>query len=250
MRSILSGLIGSIWLWVAAGCGAAPTPPTPAETQAATTALPPPPPEPAWEEQLAAVRSGTTSRIKCSAPVTREQFQQLGEGCAGLTVLQLAEVSIDDADLAILPELVSLRQLVLEAPIGDAGMKFIAACPSLEIVNLPQSQCSDEGLGELRALPLLTLLRIGSPHLSDAGMEHLAEMPNLRFLHLIDVPITDQGLEPLKRVKLLESFYIDGGRCTDEGLGCLMKVVPGLHLHVNQLHLAGDEHTGHEPPHR
>lgn len=237
-----------MWLCLAAGCGAAPAPTAPGEGGAgAAVATPPLPPEPAWEEQLAAVRAGTAARIKCSAPVRREQFQQLGEGCEGLTALQLGKADIDDADLAVLPGLVSLRHLVLEAPIGDAGMKFIAACPSLEIVNLPQSQCSDEGLGALRSLPLLTLLRIGSPHLTDAGMEHLAEMPNLRFVHLIDVPITDQGLEPLKRVKLLESFYIDGGRCSDAGLSCLLKATPGLHLHVDQLHLAGDEHPGHEP---
>ncbi|MCA9052718.1 MAG: hypothetical protein KDA75_02725, partial [Planctomycetaceae bacterium] len=155
----------------------------------------------------------------------------------------LPRTTVDDSELSLLTSLVSLRQLVLGGAVGDAGMETIADCPSLEIVNLPHATFTDTGLARLKQLPLLTLLRFGSPHVTDAGMEHLAGMPNLRFVHLIDVPITDAGLDSLKRVTLLESFYLDGSRCSEEGLTCLLKSHPGLHLHVNQLHVAGDEHA-------
>jgi hypothetical protein len=208
---------------------------------------PPPPPEPAWAEQLAAVRSGASQSLVVSGPVTSEQFALLAEGCEGLEVLRIAEPGLTDDDLAVLPSLVSLRHLVLFAPVGDAGLGHITACPSLEIINLPQGKFTDAGLARLRELPLLIQLRFSSPHVSDAGMEHLAGMTNLRRVHLLDVPITDNGLEPLKRMTLLESFYIDGGKCTEAGLGCLLKSRPSLHMHVNQLHLPGDH--GHEHAH-
>lgn len=224
---------------VLSGCGETP-PPAPLSESVPVVA--PAPPEKSFAEQLAAVRAGDASQIRVhTSEVTAEELEQLRDGCDGLTVLQLRG-TFDDAALEVLPHLVSLRQLVLDAPVGDAGLQLIGRCSSLEIVNLPRALCSDAGLAALRELPLLTLLRIGSPLLTNAGMEHLAEMPNLRFVHLIGAPITDEGLEPLKRVRLLESFYIDGSRCTDAGLSCLLKAAPGLHLHVNQLHLPGDEH--------
>jgi hypothetical protein len=216
------------------GCGERPLPPEPVIVEPAA------PPEPAWEAQLLAVRAGTSSQIEVTTEVSPEQWQQLAEGCDALLVLKLPRAQLSDQQLAVLPRLVSLRQLVLGAAVGDAGLAYLAECPSLEIVNLPHGTFTDTGLQHLQRLPLLTLLRFGSPHVTDAGMESLPQMDNLRFVHLLDVPITDAGLEPLKRCRLLESFYLDGSRCTDEGLSCLLKSHPGLHLHVNQRHLSGD----------
>ncbi|MFV0446526.1 MAG: hypothetical protein ACK5Q5_23385 [Planctomycetaceae bacterium] len=202
--------------------------------------------EPSWDQQVSAVRQGTTSAIRFSGQVTPAQWSQLYEGCEGLLVLSLPEAQIGDSQLGILVHLSSLRQLVLGGPIGDEGLSQIAACSSLEILNLPRGRFGDIGLKKLQHLPLLTLLRFGSPNVTDAGFDSLAGMPNLRFLHLLRTPITDTGLDHVKRCPLLESFYIDGGDCTEEGLSCLLKSHPGLHLHVNQLHLAGDEHAdGH-----
>jgi hypothetical protein len=235
------GAIGLVVCLSLAACAPQSPPETETSPPPATTA-----PPPSWEEQVAAVRTGAASGIEFSGELTEEQFRQLNEGCAGLAVLKLPDAQLDDAQLELLPELLSLRQLVLGAPVGDEGMQWIAACPSLEIVNLPRGRFTDAGLKELTRLPLLTLLRFSSPAVTDAGMQHLPEMQNLRFIHLLDVPITDDGLEPLKHCRLMESFYLDGGQCTGNGLGCLLKAHPGLHRHVNQRHLAGDEHAdGH-----
>jgi hypothetical protein len=65
-------------------------------------------------------------------------------------------------------------------------------------------------------------------------------MPALRFLHLIDVPVTDAGIAHLQSMSRLESFYLDGGRCTDDGLRALLRALPDLHFHLDQLHLPGD----------
>jgi hypothetical protein len=241
----LNGAALLLGQWLS-GCSGGASAPEASPVETAETVATPVEPvvaEATWEEQLARVRSGESSQVRLSGPVTPEQWAHLATGCEGLMVLDLPMAEITDEQLALLPALVSLRQLVLGGPTGDAGLATLAQCPSLEIVNLPKAGFSDAGLAKLKDLPLLTLLRFGSPQVTDAGMEHLAEMPNLRFLHLLNVPVTDAGMEPLKRCSLLESFYIDGGRCSDEGLACLLKAHPGLHLHVNQLHLAGDEHT-------
>jgi hypothetical protein len=205
-------------------------------------------PEATFESQLAAVRAGESQTIKSSAEVSAEQFGELATGCEGLQVLHLTQPQIGDEDLSILPRLVSLRQLVLHAPIGDAGLDWIAQCPSLEIVNLPSGTFSDAGLQRLEELPLLTLLRFSSPGVTDAGLASIPEMENLRFLHLIDVPVTDDGLDAIKQAPLLESFYLDGGKCTEEGLSCLAKARPALHIHLDQLHLPGHDH-GHSHDH-
>lgn len=242
----LLGLVVAAVIVTAGGCSSEPPPlePIPVGGQVAMPFIAP---ESPWSDQLTAVRAGDSSEIRLQTPVTAEEWRELATGCEGLMVLDLPEASVADAELALLPSLVSLRQLVLGGPVGDAGLATLSQCPSLEIVNLPRAQFTDAGLAHLKQLPLLTLLRFGSPHVTDAGLEHLAEMPNLRFVHLLNVPITDAGLEPLKRCELLESFYIDGSRCSDEGLSCLLQARPGLHLHVNQLHLPGDEH-GDETP--
>ena len=228
------------WLGLAAlGCGSHPEP-EPEVISVTPLEVPEPPAELTWDEQLAAVRDGSSTKIDSSAQITSEQFAMLGTGCDGLVMLRLTAPQITDADLEVLPKLVSLRQLVLFAPVGDAGLQQICACPSLEILNLPRGVFTDAGLERLKELPLLTLLRFTSPHVTDAGLEHVAECTNLRFLHLLDVPVTDTGLDSVRRIRLLESFYIDGGACTEDGLSCLLKARPGLHLHVNQQHLAGD----------
>lgn len=233
-------LLMLVWLGIVPGCGGQPEP-APEAMSALPVEVPEPPAELSWDEQIAAVRTGQSTKIESSGQITPEQFAMLGEGCDGLVLLRLTAPQITDADLAVLPQLVALRQLVLFAPVGDAGMESIAACPSLEIVNLPRGVFTDAGLARLKELPLLTLLRFSSPNVTDAGLEHVAELSNLRFLHLLDVPVTDTGLDSVRRIKLLESFYIDGGACTDEGLSCLLKARPGLHLHVNQQHLSGDD---------
>jgi hypothetical protein len=101
----------------------------------------------------------------------------------------------------------------------------------------------------LAGLKELELLRFGSPHISDDGLAVVSTLPSLRFLPLIDVPITDAGLQHLHSMSGLESFYLDGGRCTDEGLYALLRALPGLHFHRDQLHLPDDPHRHpHAPP--
>lgn len=199
--------------------------------------------EPSWTEQLRAVRRGEASEIRITGTVTARQWNELAEGCERLTVIDIERLEAPDSALSLLTKLPALRRLRLASPVSDKGLLRIAAAASLVVLNLPEGRFTDDGLAGLTALPRLELLRFHSPHVTDAGMQHIPRMQALRFLHLVDVPITDAGLTPLWTLDRLESFYLDGGRCTDDGLSRLLKELPGLHFHYNDLHLPDDPHA-------
>lgn len=195
-----------------------------------------------WTEQVAGVRAGTSTAVVVDAlPVSAGEFRELGDGCGGLATLEVGQADIGDEDLNALTALPDLKRLRLGAPLADAGLeRLMAAAPALEVLNLPDSRCTDAGLAHVAALPDLRLLRLHSPHVTDAGLAHIAGMKSLRFLHLIDVPITDAGLAHLSGMTWLESFYLDGGDCSDAGLRGLLQALPELHFHRDQLHLPDD----------
>jgi hypothetical protein len=202
-------------------------------------------PELSWTAQVAAVRAGTSTTVVVdAAPVSTDKFRALVDGCGSLAVLEIGPADIGDDELDVLAALPGLKRLRLGAPIGDAGLeRLVEASPALEVLNLPDARCTDAGLAHVAALPDLRLLRLHSPHVTDQGLAHIAGMKSLRFLHLIDVPITDAGLAHVSGMTWLESFYLDGGDCTDAGLRGLLRALPELHFHRDQLHLPDDPHA-------
>lgn len=229
-------IIGAVLLvMLTAGCHSDPAP------QGNSTASAPEPSS--WEQQLQHVRDGATTAIRADTQsVSPQQWEQLREGCEALTILEADASRLTAGDLALLANLPNLQRLKLTGPIGDAAMPHISAATNLTVLNLPDSELTDQGLAQLEALRQLELLRFGSPRVTDAGLEVVTRLPALRFLHLIDVPVTDEGLTHLHSLSQLESFYLDGGRCTDEGLYALLEALPGLHFHRDQLHLPDDPH--------
>ena len=200
--------------------------------------------ERSWAEQVQDVRSGRSTQIRVeSQAVSAAEWNELSDGCHALQALEVAQADLSDDALQVVAALPNLTRLRLGAPLGDAGAAHLAAAQQLEVLNLPEADISDVGLASLATLPRLQLLRIHSPRMSDAGLPHIAAIKSLRFVHLIDVPVTDAGLKHLYEMTWLESFYLDGGRCTDEGLSALLKALPDLHFHKDQLHLPDDPHA-------
>ena len=157
--------------------------------------------EPLFAEQVAAVRAGTSSRIRVAdRALTEDEWGEIA-GLEALSHLDLQEGVADDAKAVLLSRLPRLERLVLrESPLGDDGFKHLAACHTLRDVNLPQARCTLAGLASLAELPRLKNLRLGSPELcpegkggAELGMT-LLQFPTLRSLHLIDVPLGDAGL--------------------------------------------------------
>jgi hypothetical protein len=220
-------------VWTAGGCVEAP----PQQLRA------PRPVESAWENQVQQVRAGESSEIRfVSQPVASDQWQML-EQCPSLEVLEVDAALLSADDLQLLADLPGLRRLKLIGPVDDDDLQQIASARQLKMLNLPDGVFTDDGLQQLETLQELELLRFGSRNVTDAGLAVVPRLDSLRFLHLINVPVTDAGLKHLHGLTGLESFYLDGGRCTDEGLYALLKVLPGLHFHRDQLHLPDDPHT-------
>jgi hypothetical protein len=240
MTNLLSPQLPVVALVLIAMCGCGRPEGTvgaPALTEAVSQEL-------SWAEQISAVRSAQHAIIRMTTvPVSEEQWRDLAEGCDALTDIDVETVDAPPASLSILSSLPQLRQLRIGSEIDDAGLRHIAQTAPLRVLNLPQGRFTDAGLARLSALPRLELLRFHSPHVTDEGLKRIAELPALRFLHLINVPITDDGLTHLYGLDRLESFYLDGGRCTADGLSRLLKRLPDLHFHYNQLHLPDDPHA-------
>lgn len=205
--------------------------------------------EETWEMQLDRVRRGDSNFINIyESPISPAQFAELTSGCQKLTRLDLTVQPLDDeAFQRVLSELSNLEQVRLTGPINDTQLKTIAKLPKLRVLNLPAATFSDEGLMSLSGHTQLELLRFSSPNVTDDGLRLIRELPSIRHLHVISTPITDAGLKHLYGIQRLESFYVDNVNCTEAGLAELLKELPELHFHINELHIPGDPKTH---PHR
>lgn len=197
--------------------------------------------EPDWNAQVSAVRSGDSREIvvKKSA-VSAAELGMLADGCGRLETLEIDHCELDRAAAEAVGSLNDLRKLKLGGPVDDETLQHIVRAENLTTLNLPEGRFSDSGLEAVSSLPRLQLLRFHSPHVTDDGLRHLAGMRSLRFLHVIDTPVTDAGLRHLHRMTWLESFYLDGGECSEAGLYELLRQLPRLHFHRDQLHLPED----------
>ena len=226
---------GAMLIGIVAGCDAERSKPANADAKAS---------EASWSEQLAEVQAGTRTEVRVlHSVITDADFMRLTAGCESLEVLNIETLQVNSAEFAVLAKLPHLRQLRLGSPVGDAELHEIASITSLRVLNLPNGEFTDVAIKELARLPQLELLRFRSPHVTDRGLETIAMFPALRFLHLIEVPITDEGLRHLEGCEQLESLYLDGCGCTDDGILRLLKALPTLHLHRDQLHLDEDSHA-------
>ena len=199
--------------------------------------------EPTFAEQVAAVRAGTSSRIRVADRKIREEEWEAIAGLEALSHLDLQAGVADDAKAIVLARLPRLERLVLrESPLGDEGFRHLAACHTLRDINIPQARCTLAGLAALAELPRLKALRLGSPDLcpggkggADLGMT-LLQFPALRSLHLIEVPLGDAGLEGVARYDGLWNLYLDGAGISDGAWERYFALHPEVHVHVDQAH--------------
>ncbi|WP_425616548.1 hypothetical protein NA78x_000196 [Anatilimnocola sp. NA78] len=203
------------------------------------------PPELTWDEQVVAVKAGTTDRLEITeATIDDTQLQQLAE-LSSLRELLLDKSNVTDAGVAHLTKLGKLEHLKLRgARITDAGFQQLCTIESLQRLNLPQADLTDAGLAAITNLKQLELLRLGSPKVTDAGVAHIAQAQTIRWLHLIDIPLGDASLKSIAELPHLESLYLDGAKMSDAAYDEFFKAKPKLHVHIDQKHHDRDPH-GH-----
>ena len=199
-----------------------------------------------WQQRIDEARNGekkylSDAELVIESPWAAWRSDELPESLLyQIERLEISHTPTTDEEWAVLKQFWRLKLLRLNGPTDDADLARIAERSSLEILNLTDGQFTDAGLASLRQLPRLRQLRFKSRQVSDHGLKTLTEFPALKRLHLIEVPITDQGLTSIGKLTQLESFYLDGGNCSDKGLHGLLRELPELHFHYNQLHLPGD----------
>jgi hypothetical protein len=232
---ILSPIILSCFIFP----GCSPSPPSPTTIPAST------PKEPSLEQQIAAVRAGSTDIILVEElPLGDTDLDVLAD-IPGLRVLQLdhADNKLTDAGMTVIAKLTELEHLRIRgSSIGDEGLKILSTMPNLRFLNLPQGKFTDAGLAQLKQLPRLDSIRIGGPKVTDAGIAVFKDFPALKSVHLIDIPITDSGLTDLLSIPKLDSLYLDGAKISDVAVDDLFAKHPNLHVHFNQAHHDRDPH--------
>ncbi|MCH8921945.1 MAG: hypothetical protein IIA67_02215 [Planctomycetes bacterium] len=136
-----------------------------------------------------------------------------------VTVVNLYETKVTDADLKYLKELTYLVELNLsDTNVTDAGMKPISQLNRLEDVDFYGTKITDAGLQHLSGLERLRHLNLGNTNVTDAGLEHLADLRKLEWINLHNTQVGDAGLEHLTGLANLQSLVVDDTDVTDAGL--------------------------------
>jgi len=196
--------------------------------------------------QLKAGRAGRAKRIELDRPLNDpELIGRLTAQDDWLGELVLDEGVVGDSEIASIARLPELWHLRLrESPITDTGMRQLAECRTLKIVNLPQLAATSDGVAALKSLPDLSNLRLGGQGLGGEVADAISQLKTLRSVHLIGVPIDDRGLRKIASLPKLRSLYLDDSDVTEAGWDWLFAEHADLHVHINQQHLDRDP-SGH-----
>ena len=131
--------------------------------------------------------------------------------------------------------------------VDDRNLNVLQKVPDLRILNLTNTQVTDEGLAQLREFTDLNCLYIGSidltqlvgpgaahrnsaPQITGKGLESLKDLPNLQVVQLIGTHTTDQDLQSLRVLSKLVFIDLKDTKVTDAGVAELKKALPNCRV--------------------
>lgn len=101
--------------------------------------------------------------------------------------VDLTETDVDDADLALLTTLTSLRRLSFYMTgITDAGLTHLKGLTNLEELDLSACGVRGPGLVHLRGMPRLRSLSLHSNDFADKQLVHVRQLDQIEMLDLSD----------------------------------------------------------------
>ena len=116
--------------------------------------------------------------------------------CDELVGIDLSGKLIDDATLASLGRLTSLRYLLLgDTTIDDDGLGHLSGMSQLEELTLTRTNVSDLGLRHLRKCESLRLIHLEGTRISDDGLMQLAPLPNLTAVFAMETHVSWEGVD-------------------------------------------------------
>ena len=139
------------------------------------------------------------------------QIQFIGTGLkhiANLHSLTRVEFHLSQGDevLEYFTQLTELKELILNAPITDAGLARLPVFPHLKSLWLSNTQVKGPGIAFLAQQPVLTSLGLGASETDDTAIEFLAKLPALRFVSLAETRITAAGVARLRELRPTLTF--------------------------------------------
>lgn len=185
-----------------------------------------------------------------------KKVEQLPAARFDVRTIRLEDVEdLKDDDLARLVDLRRPSELSLDkSPIGDAGLKHVAAMTTLRSLGLNETKVSDDGLAQLAQLTGLKQLFLSDTAISDAGMRnirslrglthvglagtrvtaeglsHVARFADLTWLNASETPINDDAVTYLTSLKALKTLMVKETKLSDAGVEQLVKALPGSQI--------------------
>ncbi len=165
--------------------------------------------------------------IWSSREFTDEHLAAL-KAAKALKGLRIPGANVTDAGLRHLTDMKSLEYVDLwHTGISDAGLVHLKALPNLKRLNVRvmstpgKPLVTARGVAQLAEIPSLEYLDLPNFDMTDECCEYVSRLPNLKHLWIgcySSSPITDEGVKHLARLKHLESLSIGGTRITDAGM--------------------------------
>ncbi len=156
-----------------------------------------------------------------SSPTAAEQQLLAAEGLeAEPATVGWGLWNLNDAQLALVPRLPTLRALVLfetceSREVTPAGLAALAGHPSLVQLDLGPG-IREAGVERAAAVPGLLRLRLDSAgDVGDAAMKHVARLTRLEELSLQYTSVGDDGVAQLAGLTRLRRLELEGTRVTD-----------------------------------
>jgi Leucine-rich repeat (LRR) protein len=156
---------------------------------------------------------------------------------------------ITDDGLKPVASLKHLKELSLsprrdEGFMDGSGLVYLKGLTTLEHLELPSSDVTDDMLVHFKELTKLQSLDLGDTKVTGTGFQHLKGLTQLTALYLQGCPVTDDGLKQVQGLTSLVNLTLSETKITDAGLQYLkgMKQLVGLNFAYTEINGSGFVH--------
>ena len=158
-----------------------------------------------------------------------------------ITAVRLVKANLKDDDLKWIAAIPTMELLDLsETPVTAAGLQHLAAAPKLEFLHLGKSKITNDKLQAVAALKGLRQLYLNDCDLAEASLDLVAGLPKLTSLALYGSTVKDEQLECLHKFPSLQTLNLMGTGVTDKSVPHLLRTrLSGLQIQATKISQEG-----------
>jgi|GEM_PF-3429117 len=163
-----------------------------------------------------------------------------------LTHLSINTRSFDNSLLDKIPTLQNLRILdLINSEITDQGLISLKRFPNLTSLDLSDTKITDEGLRVIAEIKTLSSLELDRTKISDQGLESFKLHNNLEWLSLDETKVSGIGLKHCRNLEYLSLaghhvYKAERSSVTDNGLASLQQLKQLKILNLSDTQLSDD----------